>query len=199
MTKGRYVSSHWLDEHLSSEELRRIVVEEWERATFGRLGLPSSDLHGAIHTALTTPEPTPVRVQWRDDALQQVGEAVQKSLVRAHEQLTREMFGLSPESLATEAAPAPSLTLADTLKTLRALRPILYYATHDAMPLGRVLHAPERPGWPEVIFCHPDDLPGLRARLPWLSLRPFREWSPRPEDIEAAFQEAIAAFSKDGG
>lgn len=125
-------------------------------------------------------------------ARERAEEAVRVALAFERDRLTRQLFGLPAKPSIT--APAPAISATDLEETLQHVRPVLYYATNDALPLGRVLHAPERPGWPEVVFCHPDDLAELRAQLPWLSLRPFREWMPTAEDIQAAFQEAIAAL-----
>lgn len=141
---------------------------------------------------------TPQEREAYERAEQAGRDAFARGLATARDRMWRQAFGLPPEPSPTTAA-TPGADLGNIAETLRRIRPVLYYAENEALTPRMVLHAPERPGWPEVIFCHPDDLPGLRARLPWLSLRPFREWSPRPEDIEAAFQEAIAAFSKDGG
>lgn len=201
MSKGRYVLPRWLDENLTPDELRAIVEGEMQRHLVGELLLPP--VWGRVINTVPGQSPeaatyTTYRAesspQWSEGARLRVEETVREGLARAQERLTRELFGLPSEPPPPTTDPMAALS-----EAIRRVRSVLYYAEHEALPQGKVLHGKAGPGWPEVLFCHPDDLPTIREHLAGVcELRPFREWSPGPEDIEAAFQAAIAAMGKDG-
>lgn len=64
---------------------------------------------------------------------------------------------------------------------LRRQRGVLYYGTSEGIPQGRVIYQARRPGLPEAIYCHPNDLPRLRLQIS-KELVHLREWQPTADD-----------------
>jgi hypothetical protein len=79
---------------------------------------------------------------------------------------------------------ASNLTLDVLKQALDAARPVLYYATHDALPRGKVVHIAPHDGWSETVLCHPEDWEKTRAELSrTFRLVHIRDWRPKPEDF----------------
>lgn len=78
-------------------------------------------------------------------------------------------------------------------------RPIQYYATHDALPPGRVLMFNGDWYWPQTIFLHPDDLAMQNAILSQhCRLIHIRDWTPTHGQQRRAWQEVIDCLREIG-
>lgn len=81
---------------------------------------------------------------------------------------------------------------------VEATKPIQYYATTDALTLGKALHIAFDGYWPDLWIFHPADFAANRAELArYCRLVDFRTWQPSAEQIDRLWERAIEAAADD--
>ena len=71
---------------------------------------------------------------------------------------------------------------------IEAAKPVIWYATSDAVQIGKMFTIKSIHGFPETYLFHPSDFEQKQKELArYCQLRHLREWTPTPTDIEQAF------------
>jgi len=78
------------------------------------------------------------------------------------------------------------------MDSIEAAKPVVYYATDDAIAIGKMFIIKSIHGMPETYLFHPDDFNQKRKELArFCQLRHLRDWTPTPTDIEQAFLDVL--------
>jgi hypothetical protein len=77
------------------------------------------------------------------------------------------------------------MTILDDLRAaIEATKPIVYYATEDTLPRGKVMRCTGVFGFPDWWMFNPEDLGELATHCRLIHIR---DWVPTPEAIDRAF------------
>ena len=75
---------------------------------------------------------------------------------------------------------------------IEAAKPVMHYATSDAITIGKVFTVKAINGFPEMWLFHPDDFDQHQKELTrYCQLVHIRDWKPTPTDIEQAFLDVL--------
>ncbi len=88
------------------------------------------------------------------------------------------------------------MSILDDLKVciaqIEAAKPVVWYATSDAVQIGKMFIIKSVHGFPETYLFHPDDFERNQKELArYCQLRHLRNWIPTPTDVEQAFLDVL--------